>query len=181
MAALPENHNKPWTDEQIAELLTQFCDDVTPRNIAANLQRTVGSIQGKLEALGVMITQGPGYREVVKVNMTRARTLRDGYRKTAGLPPILDAQPQTETQPVKETTMTRLFDTQHLLNGNDITKASDADIFKAIAKAEAEIAQLESIKTKPKRLINRINELKGDLEALVKFIDDQDEKEAGDA
>ena len=61
--------------------------------------------------------------------------------------------------------------TKTLINGDDIAKKSDDELFEAIAQAEAEIAKLNAIQSKPKALVAKVDELKAGIAALVSHMD----------
>ena len=63
------------------------------------------------------------------------------------------------------------FTNKSFLNGQDISKLSNAEIYSAIAAKEAEIARLEQIQNKPKSLQNEIEQAKNDIKALVEYLD----------
>jgi hypothetical protein len=63
------------------------------------------------------------------------------------------------------------FANKSFLNGQDISKLSNAEIYSAIAAKEAEISRLEQIQNKPKSLQNEIEQAKGDIRSLVEFLD----------
>lgn len=66
------------------------------------------------------------------------------------------------------------FSTQTLLNGADISKMSNDQIYAAIAAKKAQIDALAKIEPKPARLVKEIDAATADLNALVKYLDDQD-------
>lgn len=80
--------------------------------------------------------------------------------------PNPDPTPTSKEQPI----MLQIT-TKTLINGEDIAKKSDGDLFDAIAQAEAEIVKLEAIKTKPKALLAKIDELHAGIAALVTHMD----------
>ena len=61
--------------------------------------------------------------------------------------------------------------TKTLINGDDIAKKSDDELFEAIAQAEAEIAKLNATQCKPKALVAKIEELKAGIAALAAHMD----------
>lgn len=81
---------------------------------------------------------------------------------------VTDANPTIQED---NTMTTKFFETKHFLNAQDISQMSDEQIYAAISKKEADIAKLEAINTKPKRLIAQIEEAKGELTALVAHLD----------
>lgn len=82
--------------------------------------------------------------------------------------PTLHTPPTTPESP--------MIDIQHktFVNGGDIDHMSDAQLFEIIRKTEAEIAQLEAIKNKPKRLQSKIKQLQGGIDAVVALLDSRD-------
>ena len=61
-----------------------------------------------------------------------------------------------------------------LINGVDITKLSDDQIFDTIAKLEQSIESLDRLKHRPKALERRIESLKTQIKTLVDFSDSRD-------
>lgn len=58
-----------------------------------------------------------------------------------------------------------------LVNGQDISKLSDDEIFDLIAATEKEIDKLEAIGTKPAKLVKKIDELKTAVRQLADLCD----------
>ena len=71
----------------------------------------------------------------------------------------------------KETTVMINMETITYLNGKPIKQASDAEMFDAIRKTEAEIKGLTEIVNKPKALKERMLKLQADIDALVAYMD----------
>lgn len=63
------------------------------------------------------------------------------------------------------------FDTVFTINGHDVSKLSNADIYAAIEAEEARIEKLKQIKTQPKRLKAEIEAAEAQLKKLVEFLD----------
>lgn len=63
------------------------------------------------------------------------------------------------------------FDTIFTVNGHDVSKLSNADIYAAIEAEEARIEKLKQIKTQPKRLKAEIEAAEAQLKKLVEFLD----------
>lgn len=61
-----------------------------------------------------------------------------------------------------------------LIAGKDASQLTDDYIFELIRKAEAEVTSLQSIKNKPKKLEAKIESIKADIAALVKFVDERE-------
>lgn len=83
---------------------------------------------------------------------------------------IIDAVYNNQFTP-KETAMK--FTTQYLLNGSDVTKLTNEQIYAAISAEEGRIAKLKEIKTQPKRLQEEIAAAEAELARFVAFLDEQ--------
>ena len=75
----PKQHRAPWTDAQDFQLLKLFATNVCPDEIAAQMNRTIYSILGRLHTIGVLsfdkeqgcyYTKTPYYR-VVNPNLEK--------------------------------------------------------------------------------------------------------------
>lgn len=64
--------------------------------------------------------------------------------------------------------------TKTLVNGKDIKDFEDSEIYDLIAAQEAEIARLEAIKTKPKKLLTEIAKRQEGIAALVAYLDSKE-------
>jgi hypothetical protein len=81
---------------------------------------------------------------------------------------------ETITETKKETKiMAKFFDTKILVNGEDLAKMQNSDIYTAISKQSDKIKGLEAIPTKPQMLVNEIAAEKADLDALVEYLNDK--------
>ncbi len=79
--------------------------------------------------------------------------------------------PQSQPQPTKEQPIMLTITTKTLINGEDIAKKTNDELFEAIAQAEIEIARLQAIKAKPKALLAKIADLQLGIAALVAHMD----------
>ena len=77
---------------------------------------------------------------------------------------------EPQPQPQEQSIMLKIT-TKTLINGDDIAKKTDDELFDAIAQAEAEIAKCEAISAKPKALTAKIEELRAGIAALVAHMD----------
>ena len=78
------------------------------------------------------------------------------------------------SQPPKEITMTKTaikITTKTFANGVDLSTMSDSEVFDMIAAQEAEIKKLQSIETKPNRLVAEIADRQAGIFALVAHLD----------
>jgi hypothetical protein len=67
--------------------------------------------------------------------------------------------------------MAKFFDTKFLVNGEDISKMQNSDIYTAISRQSDKIKNLEAIPTKPQMLVDEITAEKADLAALITHLD----------
>ncbi len=51
--ALPGKHNKPWTNQEIAQLKEMYRKKILHRDIASKLKRTLNAIESKAIELGI--------------------------------------------------------------------------------------------------------------------------------
>lgn len=85
---------------------------------------------------------------------------------------IIGPVPQREG----ETEMPKFFENNYLLNGKELAKMSDSEIYAAISAEEQAIDKLRLICYQPKRLKNEILERSKRLMEFVAFIDKLDEE-----
>lgn len=71
----------------------------------------------------------------------------------------------------KEPAVMIKIETRTFLNNTYAASFKDEELFAKIAEAENEVERLEAIKTKPKKLQAKIDELKAGIEALSAYID----------
>ena len=82
--------------------------------------------------------------------------------------------PQPQPQPQETPTMnTKPFEltTKTYLNGTDLEKLQNAEIYDLIQAQEAEIEKLQAIKAKPKSLLAEVKKRQAGIEALVAYLD----------
>lgn len=107
------------------------------------------------------------------------RNLQEQYYRAMAVPPglltpakirtLVENHAITLTQ--KEPKIMINMETITYLNGKPIQQATDAEMFEAIRKTEAEIKGLSEISNKPKALKDRMLKLQGDIDQLVKYMD----------
>lgn len=80
---------------------------------------------------------------------------------------------QINLTPTPTDTMTTIatIESRTLINGQNAADMSDKEVFKVIAKLESEMRTLESVVTKPKKLVAAIAALQADIEAVVAYVD----------
>lgn len=100
----------------------------------------------------------------------------DANRYITGIVDALGTCPRTKTFTLlpPEPTVNIKIETKTFFNGADISTMTDDALFDNIQRAENEIQRLENIKTKPKRLTKKIEELQAGLKQLVEVLDSRD-------
>ena len=66
------------------------------------------------------------------------------------------------------------IETKTYVNGTDVATLSDSEIYSLIAAQEAQVEELEKIKTKPKKLVAEIEKRKAGIQALVDYLDSKE-------
>lgn len=107
------------------------------------------------------------------------RNIQEQYYRAMAVPPglltpakirtLVENHAITLTQKEPKTMIN--METITYLNGKPIKQATDAEMFDAIRKTEAEIKGLTEIVNKPKALKERMLKLQGDIDALVAYMD----------
>lgn len=88
----------------------------------------------------------------------------------AYMPPREQFLKQFETTP-EPIMPTKFFEAKKFLNGVDVATLSEDAIYSTIAAKEAGIKKLEQIENKPKSLLKKIEDARGDIKALVDYLD----------
>ena len=132
-------HGLTWTPSEYASLERLFVAGHDLKYISEELQRPADGVISKLQ---------------------RGRYIYYDY--TNGCYRVTNHnQPETTK---KEPTMSKqLIESKVFVNGIDATGMADAEIFRLIAKTEAEIAKLRAIKTASKKLSGAISKLEADV------------------
>lgn len=86
--------------------------------------------------------------------------------------PVLFSTPDLQLK--EPQAMTIKITTKTFANDMDISKMSNAQIYDLIKQQEADIAGLEAIKAKPKKLLAEIAERQAGIDALVAYLDSQE-------
>lgn len=85
-------------------------------------------------------------------------------------------QPTKEEPTMSATNANAIIEvtTKTLVNGQDVATMSDSSIYELIAAQEAKIAELDAIKTKPKKLVAEIEKRQAGIVALVTYLDSKE-------
>jgi len=81
---------------------------------------------------------------------------------------------EPKEEPIMNTTNAIEVTTKTLVNGQDVAGMSDSSIYELIAAQEAKIAELDAIKTKPKKLVAEIEKRQAGIAALVAYLDSKE-------
>lgn len=147
-------HGKPWQPEEWQNLRNLYMAGMSLEDICKTLQRPADGTVNKLLDAGLIRYDSMTFEYYVRVQ------------------PNPQATPQPSPPTKKETPVSKpLIEAKILINGVDATDMSDTEIFRLIAKTEAEIASLESIKTPSKKLADAISKLKTDVVKLAEYVD----------
>jgi hypothetical protein len=164
---IPENHNKTWTSTDLDWLKQLWGTRFSILAISDKLKRTELAIVIKLKNL----------------NLNHTRHL-DGTNKSTWYNPHATSNPTT----TKEIIMTTAVDPnrEDIIAGNNMFKSITAHekaidtikskltsehFFNEIKAKELEIERLNSIKAKPKAIVEQIDKLQEEIKALVKWCD----------
>ena len=137
-----------WTTDELNHLDEMYLAGCDLRAMTTALERPVDGVMAKLAHLGRCVYSGTG---------------RIYYH----------AKPNSRTNTTEETTMEKNapIETKTFIFGADAANMTDAQIFTQIGKIEREIATLDQIQHKPKKLSARIEELRADVVKLAEYVD----------
>lgn len=175
-------HGVVWTAVEYDILVAEFCTGKSLKTICHVLERSPAGVIPKLESLG-LIRVVPGLGDYsryvcdqrpVDSWLYQRESVRDVIKKLCEVPE-LSTQLTQLTQPTKEPTMAaaKTIESKTFILGQDAEGMTDQDIFNLIAKTEKEIAALNAIQSKPKKLTSKIEEMQKDIDKLVKFVDER--------
>jgi hypothetical protein len=148
-------HGTRWTDtDEEEELKRRFRLGTPIHDLCVHFGRRTGSIVSRLLQLRLISRDVNGcYRYCI-----------DSVELDESTTPTL--------QKTKEPAMsTKLIESKSFVLGRDATEMADAEIFKLIAKTEAELASLKGIKTASVKLADHIARVETELTALAAYLD----------
>lgn len=113
--------------------------------------------------------------QVVKTSITKAQAL-DPLDDIPGVTFDPSYSFKSFSNPEQEPTMSKPIEitTKTLVNGADIANFTDSQVYELIAAEEAKIAELDKIKTKPKKLVAEIEKRQAGIAALVAYLDSKE-------
>lgn len=159
-----EHHGRVWSVPESKGLEDLFKCGMPLEGICRTLQRPSAGVLSKL----------------VKAGYLKYDTAKDAYLRLEPPEPCknsLNPQPpiyQLPDQQLEETNMTaKIIETKVFVNGTDATNMDDMTIYNLMAKTEAEIAKLKSIKAVSRKLTERIEDLEKQVQKLANYVDDR--------
>lgn len=178
-------HGKLWSKEDYQDLLYLLDLSHDAKYIAKALGRSVKAIVLRCVQLGFLDEdpiRGQWRRTdkdpstcIVSVGNTVVR-LHQSNVKPKGESPMNDttAIPSYATgcmaAPKIEVSLDN-FGTVYTIRGKDASLLSDSEIFQVIYSIENQIASLECVQNKPKKLVEMVEALKEDINTLVSYVD----------
>lgn len=158
-----KRHGLPWLAAELSSLRELFQEGKSLQEMCEMLERPATGTLTKLVGVGCLRreTDLRSYRSIYYYRMPLAED-------TAA---VNEAINQTTE---KEPTMTaKLIENKVYINGTDATGLSDKEIFVLIAKTEAEIDKMKTIKTPSKKLAAAIDKLQEDVVKLATYVDER--------
>lgn len=118
----------------------------------------------------VRVTVTP--EDMTPENVAACMDAINSYSRSTVTGRMSSTQPNIQHIP-KEKPMSKPIEitTKTLVNGNDISGYSDAELYEMIASEEKKIAELNKIENKPKRLVAEIEKRQAGIQALVNYLD----------
>lgn len=148
-------HGQIWSSNELRALEKLFSEGADLEEMCDKLKRPADGVVIKLAYIGC-IRAVPGSRDEFECLMPRSTPTTD------------EAQPRAE-----ENTMstTPVIETKVLIKGREATDVTDREIFAEIARLEGEMAKLQAIKNKPKKLEEALSAMQADIDKLIAFVD----------
>lgn len=183
------NHGRLWTNAEEASLAREFCSGAPLKSICRGFGRTPAGILARLGLLGFLkynasasqyIVRKPPFNpfDLAPSTAALADTIVDTNDSLVDAIAHLQSftTPRNQKETIMNTNTAIEITTKTLVNGVDVNSLSDAQIYDAIAKQEAEITKLDAIKNKPQRLRTEIERRQAGIKALVDYLDSKDSK-----
>lgn len=118
----------------------------------------------------VRVTVTP--EDMTPENVAACMAAINSYSRSTVTGRMSSTQPNIQQLPKEKPMSTPIeITTKTLVNGNDISGYSDAELYEMIASEEKKIAELNKIENKPKRLVAEIEKRQAGIQALVNYLD----------
>lgn len=184
-------HGMFWSESELEKLCALSAQGLSLESMCLVLQRPADGVINKLRQTGMVavdLNHGnyPVYaytKNILKYQSVDLKSEIDEHlnRAQAHFSKVdealaeLPVTPTEEGQPTMSNKATIIeVTTKTLVNGKDIKDFSDAEVYQLIADQEAEIARLEAIKAKPKKLVAEIAKRQEGIAALVAHLDSKE-------
>lgn len=177
-------YGRPWEDHEYTMLKQLFWGGKNLEQICIAMNRPPSGVLNKLRETKCAALDQSGYRYIV-----RKKTPANSAVPVTSVPDKAPSQEFGEviidsavSQPTPLTFQEILMnktdiikiETKTYVNGTDVATLSDSEIYSLIAAQEAQVEELEKIKTKPKKLVNEIEKRKAGIQALVDYLDSKE-------
>lgn len=156
---------KTWTIEEWKLLRDEYMRGETLAAMSLAHKRTCSALREALAHAGF----------ICKI------VLQSSHRYHSNLPYYYKIIPDEHVHPIaqpeiqpEEITMTKNIETKTLIAGQDAANMTDNEIFQKIAKLEAEVSKLQSIKVASKKLKAAVEALEVDIAKLVEYVDSRE-------
>ncbi len=172
-------YGKPWIEQDKQKLAKLFWAGHDLKVMCEALQRPPNGVLNQLSYLRCLCFDSVLCKYFVTKHspqQTHVELKQETDQHTAAAAEIFS----NLSDSLKETTMSKTteiikIETKTLVNGVDIATMENSQIYSLIASQEAEIAELEKIKNKPKKLKAEIEKRQEGIDALVAHLDSKAE------
>lgn len=155
-------HGQVWSSQELRQLEDLYHSNAPLREMCETLERPADGVMIKLRYIGLVSESGGVNICRVTANDSKTQMPQDTPRKA--MTSSIQEQTMSERKTIEQVT---------LIQGQDATTLSDEQIFSLIAKTEAKIASLQSIKAKSTKIQGAIDALQKDVNALVEYVDNR--------
>lgn len=177
-------YGRPWEDHEYVMLKQLFWGGKNLEQICIAMSRPPSGVLNKLHEAKCVEFNLSGYHYVVR-KKTPANSAVPFTPVPDKAPPqefgevIIDGAVSQPTTPTYQEILMNKTDiikieTKTYVNGTDVATLSDSEIYSLIAAQEAQVEELEKIKTKPKKLVAEIEKRKAGIQALVDYLDSKE-------
>jgi hypothetical protein len=177
-------YGRPWEDHEYTMLKQLFWGGKNLEQICITMNRPPNGVLNKLHEAKCVEFDQSGYHYIVR-KKTPANSAVPFTSVPDKAPPqefgevIIDsAVSQPTALTFQEILMNKTdiikIETKTYVNDVDVATLNDSEIYSLIAAQEAQVEELEKIKTKPKKLVAEIEKRKAGIQALVDYLDSKE-------
>jgi hypothetical protein len=175
------NHGFAWTPQEIRDLITRFYSGVRIGDLAVIHRRKRNAIALKLQGLGQIEYDGIQSRYRVKehpMSLVSTSTAIGTMAVSTNSVPISNGGTYVTNATINTQGETKVADknieTKVFIKGVDAANLTDSQIFDRISNLEQQIANLNKIENKPKKLTTAIKDLQKDIRDMIDYVDSRD-------